>query len=394
MNILILSSYWPTSSNPISGVFVVQQISSLIDLGNNITLILENVIGRPKSAYLNAIELGLPSDSIHIIEVNVIRFPEKLSSISGVGLINTRVIGAFINKTIKKRVLNSEAFEGCIVHGLRYMGLSVSFWRGNIKGEVVIVTHGVDPFFNKLSNIKWASKVLIDSVNAYNFLILVGTPLLSHISSLKVPKKKVRIIPNGTEIIDQAFVSDKQRGCFDKRIVLSVSNLIELKGIDLNLLALAEIAQRLPHLLWEYHIVGDGPERERLIELANRLGISNKVRFFGRISYDETMRKINDADIFSLPSWGEAFGIVYLEAMMRMRPVIGCYENGAADIIIDGVNGLLIPPKNITTLAEKLEILLLSPDLCQKLGQEGRKTAEKFSWQRNAMEILKAIGID
>lgn len=372
---------------------MVQQIFALAKLGVNVTLVLGNTMGRPTSPYLTVDDLGLPSNYVQLIEFDIIRFPEKLSSIPGVAALNTKSIGLCLNHCIAKTVSDFGPFEGCIVHGLRYMGLAINSWQKHIQGDIAIVIHGVDPFFDKLSNSEWASKILVREADKYKAIVLVGTPLVPHALSLAVSKKKVRIIPNGTEIIDQASVSDKQRSCFDKRIILSVSNLIELKGINLNLLALAEIKQRLPDCAWEYHIVGDGPELERLIKLANTLGIGDNIHFFGRISYKETMQKMADADIFSLPSWGEAFGIVYLEAMMRMRPVIGCFENGAADIIVNGVNGLLVPPQNIIALAESLEVLLLSPDLCQKLGQEGRKTAENFSCKYNALEMLKVLGL-
>jgi len=103
------------------------------------------------------------------------------------------------------------------------------------------------------------------------------------------------------------------------------------------------------------------------------------------------MQAIADADIFALPSWGEAFGIVYLEAMARMRPVIGCLDNGAADIISDGVDGLLIPPHDEVALAQALGCLLSDPEQCRTMGTAGRQTAEQFTWHVNAAKMLELL---
>ena len=99
------------------------------------------------------------------------------------------------------------------------------------------------------------------------------------------------------------------------RRILSVSNLIRIKGVDDNLRALGSLYKRNPSIAWEYRIVGDGPCKQELEALSRSLGIAERVLFLGRIGYEETMAEIDACDIFSLPSWGEAFGIVYLEAM-------------------------------------------------------------------------------
>lgn len=393
-NLLLISDYWPTKANPISGIFVVQQVSALQKLGIQVCVVLNNVSGNRASPYLSIYELGLSSNGLSVVEINVMRFPEKFSSLKGVGYINTKMIGAFLGYNLSKIAKRLGPFDSCVVHGIRYTGLSIKSWERHVKGNTVIVTHGEDPFLNKMRSKQWLVNFIEEANSLSKLFIVVGNPLLNHLVSLGIGKNRIKVIANGTEIIEIEDILNNQRSLAEKRIVISVSNLIKIKGIDLNLIALSNISQRLPNLVWEYHIIGDGPELINLVNLSKTLGIAEHVHFYGRISYDKTMQKVSDADIFSLPSWGEAFGIVYLEAMMRMRPVIGCFENGAADIIIDGVNGLLVPPKNTTELADKLEALLLSPDLCQKLGQEGRKTAEKFSWQRNALKVLEAIGID
>ena len=121
------------------------------------------------------------------------------------------------------------------------------------------------------------------------------------------------------------------------------------------------------------------------------LGLSRRVTFLGRLSYEETMQEIAQADIFSMPSWAEAFGIVYLEAMARGRPAIGCVNNGAADIITDNEDGLLIGPRDVGALEAAIAHLLESPELCRRLGIAGRRTAERFSSDENARRMLALL---
>jgi glycosyltransferase involved in cell wall biosynthesis len=285
-------------------------------------------------------------------------------------------------------------FAGCIIHGERYTGLAVTWWRRYIRGSVCQVVHGVDPFLTQVSNTKRALNLFRDAGRACDAVILVGRPLSAHAVSIGLPADRLHVVANGTDLPLLAASADAQRTLDELRRVISVSNLIELKGIDDNLRALAQIAMRRPDLAWEYRVVGDGIERLRLETLAQELGIADKVHFLGRIPYCETMREVAEADIFSLPSWGEAFGIVYLEAMARMRPVIGCLANGAEDIITHDHDGLLVTPHSVAELSNALERLIASPELSQQLGRNARITAEGYSWDRNAQRMLELLGIE
>lgn len=391
LKLLIVSSYWPTKSNPISGVFVVQQVEALLKLGVEVTVLLGDPFGKPSMNYLNASDLKINFKNFKLIESKTLRLPESLSSMHGALKLNT-LLNGYVNKAyIKNMVVKYGSFDGCIVHGLRYSGLSAQIWLKEINGNSIVVFHGVDPYFENIKNIKASQAIINKSLDFIDSIVVVGSPLLSHLNRLGIKNNKIKVIANGTKIIDLNQVSSYQRSSSEKRIVLSVCNLIQLKGIDYNLKALSEISMRYPETKWEYRIVGEGAERDKLIRLSKNLGISDKVIFLGRLSYEDTMNEMANADIFSLPSWGEAFGIVYLEAMMRMKPVIGCFENGAADIIDNNYDGILIPPKNYKLLADSLLYLIRNPEQCSKMGEQARLKAENFSWTSNAENILKCL---
>jgi len=391
--LLVVSGFWPSSSNSISGIFVTQQIGALARFGCRVTVVVGNTLGREFANRLPIEALGLPADIVRLVEVPLIRLPERLSGAPGALRCNVAMARVIFGAYISRLARDFGPFGGCIVHGLRYTGLSIPAWRRYVSGKVTMVVHGVDPFWARPRNADRARDLLSAAGEASDAVVLVGSPLLDHALRLGLPSDKLVVLPNGTDLPALEAISDAQRSRTEVRQIVSVSNLISLKGIDDNLRGLATVTRRRPDLMWSYEIVGDGPERRRLLALAMELGISDKVRFSGRLAYEETMRRIEAADIFSLPSWGEAFGIVYLEAMARMRPVIGCFENGAADIVTDGRDGRLVPPRDGFALAAALEQLIENPGLCATLGRQGRWTAERFGWASNARRILSLCGI-
>jgi len=95
-------------------------------------------------------------------------------------------------------------------------------------------------------------------------------------------------------------------------------------------------------------------------------------------------------DIFSLLSWREGFGVVYLEAMAHGKPVIGCQGEGIEDVIAHGKNGLLVKPRDIDSLVEALDFLLSHPEEAKAMGERARKLVlENYTWEKNAEKTIK-----
>ncbi|MFI5411072.1 glycosyltransferase [Kaistia sp. UC242_56] len=390
MNILVVSGYWPTSRNSISGIFVAQQIAALVRCGVRVTLLVPTAsfreVGRPCSFE----ELGIAESSANLVEVRTFRFPARMAPLPGVVATNARILGRAIRRALEARS-QSEKFDACIVHGLREPISSLPYWRHCVRGKVVLIVHGEDPFFEDRTNIMRAERYISQAMSENDEFVVVGNRLVRYLKSFGVDSVRVSVIPNGTDLPAYCDVTDYQRPITDTRKIVSVSNLIEIKGIDDNLRALARIALESPDIDWEYRIIGDGIYRSSLQELSHQLGLSERVRFLGRLSYQETMSEVEKCDVFSLPSWAEAFGIVYLEAMARMRPTIGCTGNGAADIIEDYFDGFLVPPRSPEALSAILKKLLRDPVRCGEIGFKARQKAENFSWDTNAVSVLEIL---
>lgn len=165
--------------------------------------------------------------------------------------------------------------------------------------------------------------------------------------------------------------------------LLTVSRLAPLdwyKGIDHVIQAVAILRRRgLPVLL---DIVGDGADRKRLEALAAHLGASDLVRFHAQVSSAELRHRYVACDLFVLPSAGEGFGIVYLEALSHARPVIAANAAGAPFVVQPGRTGWLVPFRRPDLLAQCIAERLLEPGATTELAGAGREiTLARFSFQ-------------
>jgi teichuronic acid biosynthesis glycosyltransferase TuaC len=171
--------------------------------------------------------------------------------------------------------------------------------------------------------------------------------------------------------------------------VVSVANLFRTKGIHENLQAIRILKDQ--GLIVHYSVVGEGPYRNELEKLAESLGLKEQVVFLGRVPHREAIRQIRDADIFCLPSWGEAFGNVYAEAAVCGRPAIGCKGFGAEMTINDNKTGCLVPPKDVGALANALAFLVQHPDMAREMGRAAQEHIQMFTWERTGKIYREAL---
>jgi glycosyltransferase involved in cell wall biosynthesis len=198
-----------------------------------------------------------------------------------------------------------------------------------------------------------------------------------------------RVIPNG---IDPDYIkqfSHRQKTPLrPQKTILSVANLYPAKGIDLNLKAVQKLAKQHPDL--KYQIIGAGPEQGNLLDLAQKLGIINQVEFLGQLPHPQVMKKMAECDIFSLPSWQEGFGIVYLEAMAHGKPVIGCRGEGIEDFVVPEETGYLVKPGDVDDLVRVLDDLLAHPHRGTQTGKAAQKhVLENYTWEKNAQRTVQ-----
>ena len=181
-------------------------------------------------------------------------------------------------------------------------------------------------------------------------------------------------------------------------IVLQPGRLVPRKNHAAVIRAMRTVLAEVPDA--RYVIAGDGPERERLEALAWQLGLLGRSVFFlGEVSDLEMAGLYRDCAVCVMPSRerGEAgdvegFGIVFLEAGLFGKPVIGGKSGGIPDAIVDGQTGFLVPPDDEEALAERVVQLLANESLARRLGQAGRRRVEAgFCWGQGRNAYADAI---
>ncbi|MEW4369075.1 glycosyltransferase family 4 protein [Paenibacillus kandeliae] len=168
--------------------------------------------------------------------------------------------------------------------------------------------------------------------------------------------------------------------------LMSVCRLVPAKGLDVLLKACAILKERGHSYV--LHIIGDGPSRTDLEELAQRLGVYEDTIFYGYTLHPEEFMPF--FDIFVLPSRAEAFGSVFAEAALCWLALVGTDVGGISEQIEDGVNGLLVPPDNEALLADALEKVINDPSYRYELARTGwEKAKTQYSLGHVVNELKK-----
>jgi len=176
------------------------------------------------------------------------------------------------------------------------------------------------------------------------------------------------------------------------KVVLCVSRMAAsepYKNVEKLIRAMPDVLARQPDTTLV--IVGPGDDRPRLEGISQSLGLGQQIRFMGRVSDAELQSHFAACDLFVLPSTGEGFGIVYLEAMQYGKACIGARAAAVPEVIEDGVTGLLVDPEKPEQLSAGIIRLLQDDALRVQMGEQGRRRLEeKFSMPafRRRLEAL------
>ncbi len=391
MKILIITDMYPHPAHQLSGIFIYRLVERLRHLGNEFRIIY--TVPRPPFPLLyfgkwKHQERMFPKEySQNGIKVSFPRYPYSYKLLPpsyyghalyyGAGTISKRIIREFQPDIIW--------CQSALPNGWMAMKLSNLF---NIP--YVIVVHGAD--MNATVHLHGAKKRIAEVYRQAGKVIAVSGHLKRKINSY-FKNVACRTIYQGYDplLIEKAAKFKKsKKNQTEKITVVSICKLIKSKGVEYNILALKRLAGRYPNL--KYKIIGDGEDRSRLEKMASDLNLRDRIEFTGRMKSEDAYEEIARADIYSMPSYKEGLGIVYLESMAIGAPVIGCEGVGICDLVNNGINGFLAPPKNVEALAEIWEKLILNPDLRQKIGHAGQLTvSENFTWDKIAAEYDKTF---
>ena len=218
-------------------------------------------------------------------------------------------------------------------------------------------------------------------------VIAVSAYTASLIAATGVSPTDLKLIPPGVDLPCDPGALPAARPT-----VLTIAQLKHsYKGHDVLIRALADVRARVPDVEWV--VIGEGPLRPSLEQLASSCGLADAARFLGEVSDEERNAWLRRADVFAMPSRlaGEGFGIVYLEASAYGRPIVAGNVAGALDAVADGVSGLLVDPTDPVAVGEAVTRLLLDRELAGRLGRAGAARARSFAWPVIAGRVEAAL---
>jgi len=252
-----------------------------------------------------------------------------------------------------------------------------SLKRAGADIRVLTTFHGYD--INSYPNT--TSPNVYDSLFKYGDLFTANTNFTKQkMIDLGCPEAKIKISPASLRFDRFPFCVRESSSHKPVRI-LTIGRLVEKKGYEYSIRALAKIVSRHSNVI--YWVVGDGPLKNDLASLVAELAVTEHVQFMGALGENEILSLYQQADIFMLPSVTAANGdregqaLVLQEAQACGIPVISTIHNGIPDGVLDGESAFLVPEKDVEALAERLQYLIENPQKWAEMGRIGRDFVEK-----------------
>ena len=355
MRVLTLTPFYPSVEDGSQGGFVSEPLSWTERGG------VENHVIAVQPFYRGG---------LHTADSEVAARWERYFSVPGnLGLATA---GGFLAAGVMRAVREmhrARAFDVIHAHGALPCGHAARAIGRKLGIPFVVSVHGLDVFSSNRAGSAgtgWRRRVSERVYGAAAAVICISERVRERLGTEL--SAKAQVVYNGVDV--ERF----RQGTESKSpmTVLSVGNLIPIKGHALLLRAFARVVELVPEACLE--IFGEGPERENLTRLAEQLGIRSRVRLLGRKSREEIAGAMRSCAVFALPSSFEGLGCVYLEAMASGKPAIGCQGQGIEEIIEHGNNGFLISPDSESELGDCLRMLLQNHDLRSRVGANARST--------------------
>jgi len=275
--------------------------------------------------------------------------------------------GAFLAAGLLKSMRRLKPFDLIHSHGALPCGHAAMLLRKKLGIPFVVSLHGLDVFLENQAGPgarSWCKRVSERVYRSSRRLICISEKVREQLGDIG---RSADVIYNGVDA--EMFCPGAEMK--SPLTVLSVGNLIPIKGHALLLRAFARLSDVVPECAVE--IFGDGPERCNLAQMAEELGIRERVTFRGRQSRKTIAEAMRRCAVFALPSRYEGLGCVYLEAMASGKAAIGCRGQGIEEIIEHGKNGFLVGTDDAEELSEVMRALLQNEGLRRRVGESARR---------------------
>lgn len=368
MNIAVIAHF--QYDNSPYNIFVREQVKAYKALGHSVTVI------SPLTLFKKGVNDFAKDKKMNIVDDVKVFYPRHIS-LSNYGKYNlNNLFGFYAVDKVFGKLHKETPFDLIHANMIVFDGKIGAMLKEKYNVPLFITTHGSDTSMEiELGKGDYISNICKQA----DGVIAVSSKLKSELLN-QDDNIDIKIIHNGFDR-KNIVISEKA-----PQSLISVGNLKKQKGFDIGLKAFAKVKEKFQKA--SYTIVGDGAEKENLMNLAKELNIADSVTFTGRLENKDVLMEMSKADVFLLPSVREGFGIVYLEAMASGCLTIGTKGEGIADIIKDGYNGFLTTPRDENALADVIINVLSNEEQKNKISQNGKMTAMELTWEKNASEAI------
>ncbi len=372
MKILVLAHAYPRQRGDFAGAFIHRLNSALLKRSHDITVIApadENSWGR---------------EELDGVEVMRIRYaPTKWQNVAYKGTMDAAVRRPRGALAVASLILR----QASIVRGFRRKGVKIVHSHWWIPGGLtqfmsysgiphLLTLHGTD--IRIMESSLPARLVARRVIKGATTVTTVSNFLAEKVSMLTgITRSKIKVLPMPTEI-DGGFESA------GGGVVVTVGRLTAQKRVHILLKALQILRHGGREL--QLKVIGDGPERDRLLRQATDLGIQDSVEFVGEVSPNQIASLVRSCDVFAFPAVDEGYGLAAAEALMLGIPVVAARSGGVIDTVPERGAGRLVEPDNPNALARAVEAVLTDSDARSKAREVGKSLREKLSADRVAQE--------
>ena len=387
MRVAVVAEYYPRSSDPAWGIWAHRQAAGVRERGVDLRVV---SLDRPLPSREDV--RALPNLGPLANWAQTFVHPEGPTVIDGVPVSYARFFspprplsyatwGRWAARSVRRAL--DRQWQPDLVHAHYAVPAGDAVLRWIRRGHdvpLVVSVHGGDLSYTAARSARGRA-VVARVLEAADAVIANSEVTKRGIEELTGPLPRLWVIHPGAETAPAP--TERHR---DTTLV-TVAHLEPHKNQANVIRALAALAGR--HRGLRYELIGKGPDRHALEQLARSLGVGDRVVFLGGMPQEAALAELARCHVHVMPSVHDAFGVAHVEAMAAGLPAIGGEGTGAEDIAAAGEGMVLVPSGDVSALARAIEALVSDPAERERRGEAARRTAaEHFSWSRNVDETL------
>ena len=361
MKALFVAHSFPRFEGDAAGSFILGLATALVQHGVDVRVIAPSAAGLDRTSVIRGITVRRFRYAPRAYET--LAYRGTMADDVAKSVIAKVALGSFIASETATILSQTSAWKPDVIHAHWWFPNGVAASTASRLSGVPLVTtsHGSDL---RLLQHKPGARPLARYVFRRSARVTcVSSWLAAQAAPLCRTAPVVAPMPAATSLFEPIGTRDTNR-------IVFVGRLSVQKGIETAMRALTMMTRNII-----LDVIGDGPDGSALMELANQLGLSDRIQWHGHMKHGELPQLLSRASALIAPFLDEGLGLVAAEAQLCETPPVGFASGGLVDVIEDNVTGALVAPGDIAALAAAVQGIVDDPALRERLGKAGRVTA-------------------